>query len=635
MNPNATKLAKLLFLLVAASGCIRRDPVSNPQIQPGRPVPVAVNKDKNAGVTQAPTTPTGMFGKVAGADLLSGKGITSFELFGQKERVTLTKVPVEGMPFQEAYRAQILSTPTNNWDVQLFAKAPAAVEKGDVLLATLYFRTEWAPKESGEGESEFVFERNKDPYTKSVTYPLHASRDWKKVYIPFVAVENLAAGDAQMVLRLGYAKEVVEFGGMTVENFGKKLFLADLPTTKITYKGMEPNAAWRAEADVRIDKYRKAPLTVIVTDAAGKPLPNVEVKVTLLEHAFGFGTCVPAARILSDGQTDERFRATLTELFNVATLENDLKWVPLAGDWGKTFTTARAISAIDWLKAKGIFVRGHVLVWPGWNNLPRSLRPLAKEPAKLKAEVDQHVRELSGTTKGKVAHWDVVNEPFDNHDLLDVLGSDVMAEWFATAHAGDPAAKLFINDYAILSGGGGTTPHRDHYEKTIRQLIDKGAPLDGIGMQGHFGASLTSPEDLTRILDRFAKFNKTIWVTEYDINLDDEVLAGGYTRDFYTTLFSHPAVGGIVMWGFWDGSHWKNNAPLYRRDWSLKPAGEAYRDLLKKAWHTEQTLPTDAQGTILLRGFLGSYDVSVTAKGQSKTVKADLGASGSKITVSL
>jgi GH35 family endo-1,4-beta-xylanase len=218
---------------------------------------------------------------------------------------------------------------------------------------------------------------------------------------------------------------------------------------------------------------------------------------------------------------------------------------------------------------------------------------------------------------------------------LDILGNEVMVDWFKSAHAADPQAKLFINDYAILAGGGGTTPHRDHYEKTIRLLIDKGAPLDGIGMQGHFATSLTAPEDLLKILDRFAQFKKTIWVTEYDIVLGDEALAGDYTRDFYTTLFSHPAVGGIVMWGFWDGSHWKNNAPLYRRDWSEKPAAGAYRDLVKKQWHTEQTLSSDAKGTVSLSGFLGAYEIVVTTKGQTKSAKATLVAGGSEVKVSL
>ena len=75
---------------------------------------------------------------------------------------------------------------------------------------------------------------------------------------------------------------------------------------------------------------------------------------------------------------------------------------------------------------------------------------------------------------------------------------------------------------AAAYGGGGTTGHRDHYEKMIQLLVDQGAPLDGIGMQGHFGSSLTSPDDLMEILDRYAKFEKEIAVTEYDIVIEDE-----------------------------------------------------------------------------------------------------------------
>ena len=237
--------------------------------------------------------------------------------------------------------------------------------------------------------------------------------------------------------------------------------------------------------------------------------------------------------------------------------------------------------------------------------------------------------------KGRLIHWDTLNEPFDNHDLLDVLGKDVAVDWFKLAHKADPGPKLFINDYAILSGGGGTTAHRDYYESMIKMLIDKGAPVNGIGMQGHFGNSLTGPEDMLAILDRYAKFNKTIWITEFDIVMDDEELAGNFARDFYTTLFSHPAVGGIVMWGFWDTDHWKNNSPIYRKDWTLKPAGQAYRDLVLGQWRTKVQGETNDSGTYVTRGFLGEYDVTVRSGGKQKVVQAALIASGTQINVAL
>ncbi len=226
--------------------------------------------------------------------------------------------------------------------------------------------------------------------------------------------------------------------------------------------------------------------------------------------------------------------------------------------------------------------------------------------------------------KGSVIHWDVVNEPFDNHDLIDILGEGALVGWFKLARATDPTPKLFINDYAILSGGGGDSAHRAHYEKTIKFLLDSGAPLDAIGMEGHFGTSLTGPEEMLGILDRFAKLGKPIWITEYDNEVKDEEVAGKFTRDFYTTMFSHPAVDGVVMWGFWDGAHWKNSAPLYRRDWTLKPGGEAFRELVLKAWRTDASGKTDTYGRFGTRGFYGDYEVYVSFGGKQKTAKAQL-----------
>jgi len=611
----AHRLAWLLVgALLSVSCIIQSRTASKGAGQGGEPAPVA------------PRAATGNYGKVPGVDMLAGLRIDGFELQGDREKVSLSTVKVEGQPFTQAVRAETKAPSQNAWDVQLATKTREPVERGDVLLATFYFRTVRSLEESGEGQTEFVFELARDPWTKSVSFPIRASREWKLVHIPFVALMDHKVGKAQMTFRLGYAPQTIEIGGVKVENFGKQLALADLPTTKITYPGMEPDAAWREAAAQRIETRRKADLRITVLDNVGKPVSNAAVKVQQLTHEFAFGTCVAAGRLVGSG--NERYRQVVTELFNSATLENNLKWVALAGDWGGSFKIEQAQAAVDWLRQRGLAVRGHVLVWPGWKNLPRSLRQHEKDPARLRREVEQHIREVATAMRGRLDHWDVVNEPFDNHDLLDILGTPIMADWFRLARSIDAKPKLFINDYAILSGGGGGTPHRDYYEKTIRQLLDAGAPVDGIGLQGHFGTSLTAPEDLLRILDRFAEFKKPIIVTEYDVVVDDEELAAQYTRDFYTLLFSHPAVTGVTMWGFWDGAHWKHNAPIYRQDWSLKPAGQAYQELVQKTWHTEGSMQTDAEGRASLRGFRGDYSISVQSGGKKKVKKVSLGAQG-------
>ncbi len=596
---------------------------------PGEPQAQGANAAQAA--PPAPTErPTGNYGKVAGVDLLEGGGIEAFTVGGKAERVAITTVDVTGQPFRKAIRAQIKEKSENLWDVQLQATGKSEVKAGDVMLATFWFRTEFVPVESGEAETELNVEMNHAPYDKSVTYSVRAGSQWKQVFVPFVAKHSLKAGESQIVFRLGYPPQTVEFAGAKVENFKKELVLADLPRTKTTYAGMAPDAPWRAKAEERIDRLRKAELTVQVVGSNGAPVPGAQVSANLTRHAFQFGTCAPAETVLANDR--KRFQDIMHEHFNMVTLENDLKWEALT-DWN--FPLDRGSRAVDWLRNAGYDVRGHVLVWPGWNELPAALKRQKDHPDQLREAVTTHIRELVTAMKGRLEHWDVVNEPYTNHDLLDILGYDVMVDWFKLTRSIDPKPKLFINDFAILSGGGGTTPHRDHYEKMIQLLVDKGAPFDGIGMQGHFGTSLTAPDDLMTILDRYGKFKKSIAVTEFDVVLDDEDTAGSYVRDFYTTLFSHPAVSTLTMWGFWDGNHWKKNAPMYHNDWSLKPGGQAYRDLVLGKWKTHAQGTTDAKGAFTTRGFKGQYEIVVKAAGRSQTVKGTLADGGSRVEVKL
>ena len=361
-------------LLLLCQGCIKRDaPAAGAN---------AAESDGAAAGSYAPKEPTGMYGKVPGEDVLGGD-ITAFQPHGKTELVELSTIAVEGQPFGKAIRANIKGVSGNTWDVQIQAKNEQRVERGDVLLATFHFRTEWTPQESGEGQTEFVFELARDPWTKSTSYPVRAGREWKKVSVPFVSEGTYEPGQAQMIFRLGYSAETIEIGGVKVENFKKQLALADLPVTKLSYRGSEPDAAWREAAQQRIEKHRKADLSVAVQDAQGNPVRAASVNIELARHEFAFGTAVVANKLTNPG--NDQYKQALVESFNYATLENNLKWVALQGDWGPSFTLEGAKSAVTWLKERGIPTRGHVLIWPGWRNLPRSLKQLETQPDQLRA----------------------------------------------------------------------------------------------------------------------------------------------------------------------------------------------------------------------------------------------------------
>jgi GH35 family endo-1,4-beta-xylanase len=327
-----------------------------------------------------------------------------------------------------------------------------------------------------------------------------------------------------------------------------------------------------------------------------------------------------------NAETLEKYKQEILRLFNFSVMENENKWP----QWANVASRPATIAVIDWLRENGVQVRGHCLVWPSWRNANVKAAVDAKgDPAALAKVIIDHITETTTELRGRMVDWDVINETFTNHDFMDILGRQVMVDWFKAARAGDPKAKLYINDFNIVEGE--DKEHQDDYAATIRYLIDQGAPFDGIGLQSHFPARVTPMDELFRRLDRFAAFGKEIEVTEFDINTSDEATQADYTRDFMTAAFSYPQVKAFLMWGFWEGAHWRPSGAMLRRDWSPKPNGQVYEDMVFKKWWTNANGKTSGQGVYTARGFLGDYDIEVKAAGRTKAVRATLSRDGSRV----
>ncbi|HJS06079.1 MAG TPA: endo-1,4-beta-xylanase, partial [Pirellulales bacterium] len=332
-------------------------------------------------------------------------------------------------------------------------------------------------------------------------------------------------------------------------------------------------------------------------------------------------------------------RALVKSLFSRVVIENAVKWP----NWESARQTG--INLVNWLVGNGLEVRGHNLVWPNWQYLPSSVKTTyyntlatqgqAAATAWLRQRVITHISDEASALAGKLIEWDVINEPYTNHELMDILGNSAMIDWFRQAKQSDPNAGMFLNDYNILSALGADYAHQNGFYSAIQYLRDGGAPIEGIGMQGHFGSGLTGVPRMLQILDRFAAFGLPISATEFDVTVADEQVQADFTRDFMTTLFSHPAVNGILTWGFWQNAHWRPEAAMFRSDWTIKPNGQAWVDLVHTLWNTETVGTTLADGGYTTRGFRGDYDIEVTFAGQSKSVTATLGVDGTSLNVVL
>lgn len=387
---------------------------------------------------------------------------------------------------------------------------------------------------------------------------------------------------------------------------------------------------WRSDAQANIEKIRKATLSVAVVDEQGRPVPNAAVRVRMRRHAYPFGTAMVASKLLKvpEDANQKNYRDTCLNFFNYATLENDLKQGAIERN-----TIGPAVEALRLLGSHGIQARGHVLLWPSWQMSAPSLASLKENPEKVAAWIRNHIQTTVGATAGLVCDWDVMNEPAVHNDIMNLIGREAVVEWFRLARRSDPGVSLYLNENNVEFGG----TNQESLAGWIDMLKSKGAPIDGVGWQGHmWQRTLPYGPAILDDLKRYEKYGLKIQITEYDCNDrfgDDE--EAGFLKDFLPAWFSHPSTSGFIMWGFQDDNIWTGNAPLFNRDWSLKPAGKVWMDFVFGKWWSDSDGTTDNRGRYETRAFLGDHTVQVVHDGKVETVETRLPKEGKALTVAL
>jgi len=298
-------------------------------------------------------------------------------------------------------------------------------------------------------------------------------------------------------------------------------------------------------------------------------------------------------------------------------MNSALKWHDMERRPGRVnYAIVDAILA--WTDRHEIPLRGHNIFW----GIPNRVQPWLKEmdDVMLKETLKARALDIGSRYRWRFAEYDLNNEMLHANYYADRLGPGItkqMADWVKQA---DPNARLFFNDYDILTGN-----RLDDYIKHIRGLLEQGTPMDGIGVQGHLHGETFDPNALQLSLNELAKIGLTIRITEVNMpgqrsvfmkqrNLkltphQEQAKAKNLT-DYYRICFAHPAVEGILMWGFWEGANWIRQSSLYRRDWTPTPAAEAYRNLVFKEWWTDTKVKADKNGQCRLRAFYGKCNVT-------------------------
>ena len=557
-----------------------------------------------------------------------------FKLVGQASAQAIAKiVSAQGSGFDRAWQIEVQTQPQAEYQVQLAATVPAKMSRGDTIWLSVWARALDSSQPDHQGRIGLVLEQRVDPYDKIISRSFDIGPDWQCLDIAAKLTRDFTPGSSQICLRAGFFPQTLQIGTVELRRFDPSIAPSDLPQTSLTYRGRDPNAAWRRQADARIESIRKSLLTVRVTDAAGHPVSGAAVQIRMLRHAFAFGSAYSDTRFPAAGAetTDDlAYQHHFAELFNTGVDEWAMKWP----DWENRSTRQAALRALQWMHDHNIAVRGHNLVWPGWRHLPPDLRALANDPPALEHRIDQHIRDTAGALAGQLTEWDVINEPHLNNDLMHILGNDAMATWFNVAHEADPSTRLYLNETDVPDSPPRDARYTALYNE-IQSLQRQGAPINGIGMQAHFSDNLVAPTDLLAIYDRFATLGIPIRVTELDIETADEQLQADYFRDFLTASFSDPEINGIILWGFWESQHWRPDAALVRKDWTIKPNGRVWKDLVFGKWWTNTNATTVADGTCSTQAFLGDYNITASSGRRTRTIQISLPHEGRTIDIQL
>lgn len=529
-------------------------------------------------------------------------------------------VPITNEAFRTARQVRTDTIPPESWHIQAWLRNSVAVEDGHVMRLEFHARA----AAGISAQSEVMVQRT-DSFTQLHSESLSLTPEWTAYSRDIVSSDHFGPDDLQVAFNLGFGPQTVEIADFSWRNISHKLDVEDLPRNMpaASWDGRSGVDPWRDNAVSEIESHRTGSLRVRVYDVNGSPIDGAVVSVRQQSHDFLFGSAIDAfdGRLAPDG-TDEalKYQSEIRRLFNTVAVENSLKWPRLLQD------RQRGITAAQFAADNDLRLRGHNVIWPSREYMPTAVwdeydaRVVSEGQAAaglwLQNEILTRIDDVSTTFAGLVHEWDVVNEPYSNRDVMDILDDSIVTSWFQAMRDANPDVALALNDYDIFASNGTNAAHRSDFKQWLTTLSAAGL-LDVIGEQSHYNdGNLTDIARLGELIGEYdAQFGVPIAITEFDVNSRDEQLQADYLRDYLTMSFSQPAVSQFLHWGFWEGAHYLPEAALYRTDFSPKPGGQVYEDLVFGSWWTDERATTFS-GDVELQAFHGSHTVVVEYAGQ-------------------
>lgn len=342
---------------------------------------------------------------------------------------------------------------------------------------------------------------------------------------------------------------------------------------------------------------------------------------------FLFGTAVNE-RIVSG--EDAKAQRIVIEHFNTITAENVLKPGPLNPEPGE-FNFGSADAFVEFGEENDMFIVGHTLVWhnqtPDW-----FFHDVDGNPNTPEVQIErmrEHIELVAGRYVGRIHAWDVVNEVIADDGSyrpttwIEAVGDgdEMVKQAFRFAEEFAPDTELYYNDFNAWRPA-----KRDGIMRMVRMLQDEGIPIDGVGIQGHWGLNYPKNEYIEAAIDSFSTLGVIVMVTELDIDVlpftrEGQVIGQAFSHpqfqleefreyldpyfdglpddvqqqltDRYAVIFQifydrREKLDRVTLWGVHDAMSWKNdyNIPgrtnyplLFDRKYQPKPAVNAIIDI--------------------------------------------------------
>ena len=332
-----------------------------------------------------------------------------------------------------------------------------------------------------------------------------------------------------------------------------------------------------------------------VADTTTLPLWYRDDRQSLRELGEAAGVLIGAAVEPEDMAWEPLYNPIVAREFSIITTENVLKF-GLVRKSENRYVFGSADVIVDFAAQNGLQVRGHTLVWH--EQLPKWLKVADYDSEALSALLEEHIKTLVGRYKGRIQHWDVLNEAVDwdgsmrDTIWLENLGPDYVDQVFYWAHEADPGAKLFYNDFSAEGLG----DKSDAVYELVKGMVERGVPIDGVGFQGHFG--IEEPPSATEVaanIERLTDLGLEVQFTEVDVRIPEPVTDEKLQAqaDVYWNMLNvcvqNPGCTTFITWGVTDKFSWipsfldgYDAGLLLDAAYEPKPAYWALRDVLER-----------------------------------------------------